>query len=51
MDEEKIHMKNSTVFFNSRLSVAKKLIIIKYAEERSIHTATNNYEISKSTIR
>ena len=36
--------KKSTVSFNRRLSVAKKLEIIKYAEERGNQAASNYME-------
>ena len=44
-EEDKISWKNSTVSFNRRLSEAKKLKNIKYAEERRFHTASNYYGV------
>ena len=37
--------------FNRRLSIAEKLTIIKYTEERSIYVASNYYVVSRHTIR
>ena len=50
-EEKKISKTKSTISFNRRLSVAEKLIIIKYAEERSIHAASNYYGVSRLTLR
>ena len=40
-NERRISKKNSITSFNTRLSVAEKLKIIKYAEERGIQAASN----------
>ena len=47
----KIPKRNSTIFLNGRLSVAKKLNFIKYTEERNLHAASNYYGVSRPTIR
>ena len=49
--EEKNPKMNSTVSFKGRLSAVEKLKMIKYAEERSIHTASNYYGVSRYTKR
>ena len=49
-EEDKIPKKNSTVSFNIMQSVFKKLKIINYAEEISIHAASNHYGVSRPTI-
>ena len=43
-EEDKTPKKNSTIFFNRWLSVADKLKIIQYAEERGIHVVLINIE-------
>ena len=50
MKVEKVAIKNSTVSFNRRLSVAEKLRIIKYTE-KSIHAAFNYYRVPRPTIK
>ena len=49
--KEKIPKKNFLISFERRLSVAEKLKIIKYAEKRIIHVASNYYEVSIPTIK
>ena len=52
MEEEDKHSKvNPWISFNRRFSVAEKLKVIKYAEENSLHAATNLYGISRQAIR
>ena len=43
-------LKKTTFYFNIRLSVAEELKTIKYVEERSIHVASNYYDVLKPTI-
>ena len=43
-EEEKTPKKNSTIFFNRWLSVADKLKIIQYVEERNTHAVLINLE-------
>ena len=51
-NERRILKKNSTISFNRRLSVAEKLKTFKYAEERSIHAASNlwSFKINKKIL-
>ena len=52
MEEEDKHSKaNPWISFNRRFSAAEKLKVIKYAEENSIHAASNLYGISRQAIR
>ena len=50
-EEEEISNNNSIVSFKYRLSVARKLMIIKYVEERSIPATSNYFGASRPTIR
>ena len=50
-EEEKIPKMYFTVSFDRRLSVAEKLKVIKYTEERGIHAVTNYYNVSRPAIR
>ena len=52
MEEEDKHSKaNSCISFNRRFTVAEKLKVIKYAEENSLHDASDLYGISRQAIR
>ena len=50
MEEEEIFLKR-IVSFIRKPSGAEELKIIKYAEERNIHAASNYYRVSRPTIR
>ena len=52
MEEEHKHSKaNPCISLNRRFSVTEKFKVIKYAEENSLHAASNLYGISRQAIR
>ena len=52
IEEEEKHSKaNPCISFDRRFYVAEKLKVIKYAEENSLHAASNLYGISSQAIR